>query len=66
MHVYWIVLFLGAIIAPWVAMGGSLRRAFRERGLAAGLGLWLGIAIITTPVIFAIVLMGQLFLPERR
>ena len=45
-------LVLGAILAPWVLMGKMLKIGFEERGLSGGLGAWLGVAILTTPLMF--------------
>jgi hypothetical protein len=52
---------IGAVVAPWVVMGPTLKMAFL-RGLQAGLGAWFGIALGTTPIIVAIMWIGSLFI----
>ena len=55
----WIDILLGAVVAPWVIIGGSLRIAFKEKGLVGGLGSWLGMAMISTPVVMGVSWLGR-------
>ena len=61
MEWYWIALIV-SVIAPFAVMGGQIRIAFEEGGLISGLGMWFGVALLTTPVVFLIIWAGQFFL----
>jgi hypothetical protein len=60
MQWYWIVIILSAIVAPWVAMGSLLRTAFQERGIIAGIAVWLGVGLVTTSAIFLFMWLARL------
>ena len=66
MEWYWIALIVGGIVAPWIISGKAIRIAFEERGIAGGLGTWLGVATGTTPIVFlGMWLMVSLFPPSE-
>lgn len=58
MEWYLIAFVMGAIVAPWGTMGPALRIAF-AKGIQEGLGVWSGVALITTPVVFVVMLLGS-------
>jgi|GEM_PF-4393264 len=60
MQWYWILLFLGVVVAPWVAMGTMLRSTFQERGVIAGLAAWLGVGLVTSAAIFLFMWLARL------
>jgi hypothetical protein len=51
---YWGVLILGAI-APWFIVGRHMLKAFKDGGLQAGLGYWLGGWLFTTVFLFVLI-----------
>ena len=56
---YWIALILGAGVAPWVTNGRAIMLGFLRSPLE-GVGVWLGGAYVTTPIIFLIMWLGTL------
>ena len=49
----WIALIYG-IALPWPFIGDSIATEFKQRGILAGLGTWLGASAVTTPPVFFI------------
>ena len=54
---FWISLIFGAGIAPWLIVPDSLRVAF-QRSVLNGIGFWLGMALMTTPIVLMLVWIG--------
>ena len=57
---YRIAILLGAVVAPWITSATMLKIAFEERGFLVGFGVWAGVAIVTTPIILAIMWLGRI------
>ena len=62
MEWYWIGIVIGAVVAPWVVMGGQILTGFQERGIQTGLGLWFGTALVTTPMLLLVMWVLRLFI----
>ena len=54
-------LLVGGVVMPWVLMGRAIMMGFRERGLQADRGVWFGIAIPCTAIMFALFWLQELF-----
>jgi ABC-type spermidine/putrescine transport system permease subunit II len=53
MEWYWIGIIVG-LLAPWFVMGRAILIGFQERGLQGGLGIWLGVSLLTVPLVLVI------------
>lgn len=50
---YWLWLIVG-VATPWVVMPTVILGAFQERGPLTGLGWWLGMCVVTVPLMLGI------------